>query len=195
MPVLILASTSASRRKILEDAGVDVICEAPGVDERGVHDPEPESLARTLAERKAAAVGARHRDGWVLGADQVVWDGREVFGKPRDPADHVARLTAMRGASHELITAFCLLGPGGVRDIGVERTRMYVRADLGDDEIAAYVATGEGSSCAGGYAAEARGAFLFERVDGDWFNVLGLPLFRVLDRLRAHGWRFPGGAP
>lgn len=191
MPDLILASTSRWRRQMLLDVGVDVQTEAPEVDERAFTADGPVELATLLARKKAEAVAARHPSAMVLGADQVVWDGCEVFGKPRDSADHLARLCAMRGESHELVTAVCLLGPD--LDVSLlERTKMTVRADLSDEELAAYVVSGEGSGCAGGYAVEGRGLFLFERIEGDWHNVIGLPLMRVLDVLRARGWRYGG---
>jgi septum formation protein len=186
---IVLASTSATRKRILEDAGIDVRCEASGVDERAVRDPDPERLALNLARAKACAVASRFPSAWVLGADQVVFDGSEVFGKPDDPADHERRLTSMRGRAHDLITAVVLIGPEG-ESVEMDRTRMHVRGDITDDEIRAYVQSGEGSWCAGGYAAEGRGAFLFERIEGDFFNVLGLPLHRVLGMLRARGWRY-----
>jgi septum formation protein len=98
-------------------------------------------------------------------------------------------LRSMVGRRHALVTAVALVGPG-FADTVTEETVLSVRADLDDAELEAYVATGEGSGCAGGYAAEGRGAFLFERIEGDFFNVLGLPLLRVIGLLRARGWRF-----
>jgi septum formation protein len=190
VPLIVLASTSPWRKAMLEAAGFRVECEPPGVDERAVSEPDPRRLAAVLAEAKARAVARRRPDAWVLGADQVVTDGAEVWGKPLDPADHLARLQAMRGRSHDLVTGFCLLGPDGVEEIGLETTRLWVRDDLTDDELRAYVATGEGSGCAGGYAAEGQGAWLFSRIEGDWFNVMGLPLLRVIDALRRHRWRY-----
>ena len=189
MPQLILASTSRWRRQVLEDVGLPFHSEAPGVDERAFDAPGPVELASLLARKKAEAVAARHPDAVVLGADQVVWDGHEVFGKPEDAADHRRRLLAMRGRSHDLVTAVCMVGPD-LDAAFVERTTMHVRGDLTEAEIAAYVATGEGSGCAGGYAVEAHGMFLFERIEGDWHNVIGLPVARVLDVLRAQGWRY-----
>ncbi|HMV67162.1 MAG TPA: nucleoside triphosphate pyrophosphatase, partial [Myxococcota bacterium] len=184
-----LASTSPWRRKMLEDAGVRVEAVASGFDERSVHDADPVALARRLAAGKAEAVAALRPGDWVLGADQVVYDGDEVFGKPSDPQDHRARLLAMRGRRHALVTAWALRGPGEPAD-GVAVTWMHTRAEVSEAEIERYVATGEGSGCAGGYAVEGRGSFLFERVEGDWFNVIGLPLLDVMTALRARGWRF-----
>lgn len=192
MPDLILASTSPWRRQMLHAAGLPARGEAPGVDEDPRGETDPVRLAVGLAGRKARAVAARWPEAWVLGADQVVCDAvarDQIWGKPRDPADHLARLRSMRGRSHVLITGWALVGPGLARD-GWCETALHVRADLTDDELAAYVACGEGSGCAGGYMAEGRGAFLFDRIDGDWFNVLGLPLLDVFGALRELGWRF-----
>lgn len=185
---IVLASTSPWRLQMLRQAGVVVEGVAPGVDEAST-EPDPASRALELAERKARAVCARRPEALVLAADQVVTDGTAIWGKPRDPADHLARLLAMRGGAHDLITGWVLIG-AQVERRGVARTRMWVRGDLTDAELAAYVATGEGSACAGGYAVEGRGAFLFERFDGDWFNILGLPLLDVMSALRDLGWRF-----
>ena len=176
---------------MLESAGLAVTCVDPRVDEEALIEPDPARRAGRLAAAKADAVAAQAPNQWVLGADQVVQLDGEVFGKPRDPSDHLDRLRGMRGRTHELVTGWALRGPGAAGD-GVVITRMSVRADLTDQELADYVATGEGAGCAGGYMAEARGAFLFDRIDGDWFNIVGLPLFEVLTALRARGWRFGG---
>jgi septum formation protein len=194
MPDLYLASTSRWRQRLLADAGIPVLTESPGVDERSVTIADPVGLASELARRKARAVFARHPESWVLGADQVGFDldpPGELFGKPTDPEDHLRRLRSMVGRRHALVTAFALVGPD-IERVEHETTVLTVRADLEEEELRAYVASGEGSGCAGGYAAEGRGVFLFERIDGDWSNVIGLPILRVMTALRAHGWRFRG---
>ncbi len=188
MQTLVLASGSVWRRAMLEDAGIRVEAVEPNVDEASIVGDGPVDTAKRRAEAKAAVVRAARPDAWVLAADQVVHDGAEVFGKPDDPQDHRARLQGMRGRAHDLHTAWVLVGPGEPAH-GVCRTRMVVRGDLDDAEIDAYVACGEGSGCAGGYAAERRGAFLFERIEGDFFNVLGLPLLDVMGAMRRRGWR------
>lgn len=192
MPTLILASTSPWRRDMLLRAGLRVRTAAPGVDERRFDCGDPMVLATTLARAKARAVAREHAGAWVLGADQVVWTGTEVQGKPPSPQVHVERLLAMRGRSHQLVTGFCILGPDGVEVVRHDITTLWVRADLEEAEVRAYVQSGEGSGCAGGYAIEGHGAWLFERVEGDWNNILGLPLFAVLSSLRELGWRYGG---
>lgn len=174
---------------MLADVGVLARPVPSGVDEEAEPEHRPEQRAIALAVAKARAVAALHPTALVIGADQVVWDGEEVFGKPRSPADHVARLLSMRGKAHDLVTGWAVIGPEGERT-GLERTTLHVRAGISEREVRAYVESGEGSGCAGGYAAEGHGAFLFERIEGDWFNVIGLPLHAVLTELRRHGWRY-----
>ncbi len=187
---LILASSSESRRQLLQQAGLPTTVVAPQVDEDEVTNSDPTQLAVLRAQLKADAVARLHPQQLVLGADQIVYDGHEIFGKPANANDHTQRLLSMRGKSHQLITGYCLLGPD-FRRTGSELTTLTVRADLRDEEIRAYVRSGEGSQCAGGYAAEGHGAWLFSSIDGDWFNVLGLPLLTIIDLLREAGWSYP----
>ena len=185
---LILASTSPWRRALLERAGVPCESLAPEVDERACALTEPVALAEALALLKARAVAARRPGALVLGADQVVHlDGR-VFHKPSSPEEHRRELLALRGRTHELVTGVALLGPGTER-VFHKRTRLTFREDLSEAEIDAYVASGEGSGCAGGYEIERRGAWLCASIEGSWFNVVGLPVLRVLGELRRLGWR------
>jgi septum formation protein len=193
MSWIVLASASAARARMLREAGFQVEVVPSGAPEDDLPHDDPHALAGALARRKALHVAASRPGSWVLGADQVVHDGASVFGKPRSVVDHAATLRGMRGRSHTLVSAFCVVAPGGAVTVGDARTTLRVRADVGDDEIDAYVASGEGRWCAGGYAAEGHGAFLFEAIEGDWFNVLGLPLFSVMSVLRSCGWRYAGG--
>jgi septum formation protein len=188
---LVLASTSRWRRGMLETAGIEVISEDPAFDERSVVDRDPFALAMALGRAKADAVVGRHPGHLILGADQVLWTGDEIQGKPPDSEEHVRRLLNLRGRSHSLITGVTVrVDGGGVVASFHAETRMRVRADVTEAEVRAYVTDGEGAGCAGGYAAEGRGAFLFDAVDGDWFNVVGLPVFAVVGALRGLGWRF-----
>jgi len=182
---------------MLESAGLRVRAVPSTVDERRIEEDlgssDPLEVASALARAKAHAVAADLPEQVVLGADQVLWDGASVIGKPSDPAAHLERLKALRGRTHDLFTAWCLIAPQVGERNGLTRTRLTVRADLHDAELEAYVATGEGSGCAGGYAIEGHGAWLFERVEGDWNNIIGLPLFDVLSALRDLGVRYDGG--
>ena len=176
---------------MLRDAGLPARPEASGVDERAVEASNVHDLVQKLALQKARAVARRFPDAWVIGADQLLHQDGDVWGKPQCPEQHLDRLLAMRGRRHELVTGFAILGPD-VHYVDLEISTMWVRADLEQAELAAYVASGEGTGCAGGYTVEGQGAFLFEKIEGDWNNVIGLPLFRVFEVLRRHGWRFGG---
>lgn len=185
---LILASTSPWRRQLLADLGLRAEGVASGVAEEEFSEARPKERAVGLARMKAEAVAARSPGALVIGADQVAHLDGESFGKPLDPADHLQRLRALRGRSHVLVTGVALIGPG-IEVVFAEETEVVFRADLSDEELLAYVRSGEGSGCAGGYRAEGQGAALIARINGDWFNVIGLPVYRLLDALRALGWR------
>lgn len=178
----------------MEAAGISVEAVPARVDERALEDSlgteQPEQVAMALAMAKTDDVSRRHPDAVVLGADQVLWDGREVFGKPEDPEDHMVRLLSMRGRRHDLITGWSLRMPDFGLRVGMRVTSLQVRADLQDDEILAYVESGEGSECAGGYAIEGHGLWLFEAIEGDWHNIIGLPVIDILSALRGAGWRY-----
>ncbi len=208
-PRLILASASPWRAKLLTDVGVHVELFPAPIDEEAIIADDPVALAVARAAAKAEAVAARISSvlqppasslaAVILGADQVAHLDGEAFGKPRDPDDHRRRLRLLRGRTHTLSTAVAFRGPAGVL-LGlsaspadfVEHTHIRFRCDVTDDEIDAYVKSGDGSGCAGGYRAEGPGAWLIAGVDGDWTNVIGLPVFGVLHRLRRLG--FPWGA-
>ena len=123
---LILASTSPWRRQILENCGIKVQAIPSNVDESRCVARDPVVHAATLARWKAEAVAQNASNAVVLGADQVMWDGEHVFGKPRNADDHFAMLCAMRGKDHWLVTAFCILD-GERKEEGVSRTDLSVR--------------------------------------------------------------------
>jgi septum formation protein len=158
-----------------------------GVDEDAITASDPAELVQLLAEAKASAVCERlHQESVhpevsaVLGCDSVLAFGGEVFGKPANPAEAIARWQRMRGAWGELHTGHCLLPrpdalPGGPERRTCVTTRVLFAA-LTDAEIEAYVSTGEPLQCAGGFALEGRGGSCVERLDGCYSNVIGLSL-------------------
>ncbi|MEC9391701.1 MAG: Maf family nucleotide pyrophosphatase [Myxococcota bacterium] len=190
MKPVVLASTSQWRRQILADAGVDAEAVDPGVDESLLVGNGPVETAQMRAAAKARAGANLRPDALVIGADQVVHLDGEAIGKPVDEADWYARLASMRGRSHQLTTAVALVDEADEEAFHVT-TAVRLRADVSDEEIRQYIRHGEASGCAGGYMVERRGAWLVESVDGDWLNVVGLPVLAVVGRLRARGWRMP----
>lgn len=185
-PELILASSSPTRQRLLSTVGLAHRVEIAGIPEVLVPDLSPEEQARKLAFEKARVIHQRHPGSIVVGADQVMATEAGTFGKPPDEEAARRQLAAMAGRSHRLITGVAVLGPGDETWIAHEETRLHVR-DLTEQEIDAYVATGEWQGCAGGYRVEGRGLALFSRIDGDWTNVLGLPMPLLLGRLRELG--------
>jgi septum formation protein len=169
---LILASRSPQRRAILEQLGVDFRVVAPDVEE--LSEGEPRRLVAENARRKAAAVGGAR----VLGVDTaVVLDGR-VLGKPRDPAEAETFLRRLSGRTHEVMSGIALRDERGERaDVAVTRVRFRLLEPV---DIAWYVDSGEWRERAGGYAIQARGAALVEAIEGDYWNVVGLPVAALL---------------
>lgn len=190
---LILASGSATRRKMLEDAGVAIAVEKPRVDEEAVkaglraEGLKPREQADALAEVKALSVSRVH-GGLVLGADQMLALGDEAFDKPADRAEARAQLLALRGKTHALVTAAVIARDGQVIWRHVDTPKLTMRA-FSDAFLDDYLdRVGEGAlSSVGGYQLEGLGAQLFSRVDGDYFSVLGLPLMPLLSYLRDIG--------
>jgi len=189
---IVLASTSAIRRRILTDAGVDFDAESPGVDEDAIKDAmadaTAEEVARALASAKAQAISKRRPDDWVLGGDQVLRFDGKLYDKVGTMAQARNRLENMRGQPHELVGAIALARDGAVLACHTEVSRMEMR-DFSDAFLDAYLErAGEGIlGSVGCYQYENLGAQLFERVDGDFFAILGLPLLPVLGLLRLHG--------
>ncbi len=187
---LILASKSAARRAILTEAGVPFTVQVADVDEDALKTPgvDPAALAVELARAKALAVSRHDADAWVLGADQTLaFDGGLVSKAPTLEAAR-ERLIAMRGRSHQLHSGAALARNGQVVWSGVDTVEMKMR-DFSDACLDAYLAA-EGAAllaCVGSYRLEGLGSQLFEAVEGDYFTVLGLPLWPVLAELRRAG--------
>jgi septum formation protein len=185
--MLLLASASPARRRLLEQAAIPHRVQVSGVDEEAIGAADPSELVRLLAQAKARAV-RRLLDqpsdadiSLVLGCDSVLVYGGEVFGKPNNAAEAIERWRLMAGGWGELHTGHCLLaGPGAAAACPAERQRTVSTrvqfAPLSELEIADYVASGEPLQCAGGFALEGRGGALVERIEGCFSNVIGLSL-------------------
>ena len=169
---LTLASRSPQRRAILEQLGVDFRVEPPDVEE--VAHGEPRALVLENARRKCRSVEGE----WVLGVDTaVVLDGR-AFGKPADAAEAATLLRRLSGRTHEVMSAIALRRGGAERsEVAVTGVRFLL---LEDREVDWYVETGEWRGRAGGYAIQGRGAALVAAIDGDYWNVVGLPVPTLL---------------
>ena len=183
---LILASASPRRKRLLKQLHVPFRSLACDVDEVPLAG-DPETDARWLAEKKAAAAFSRAPNRWILGADTMVVLGKRILGKPLDRDDALDMLTRLGGREHRVITGFSILYPGG-RPAHSEAVTTLVRMkSLTREEITRYIATGEPFGKAGSYAIQGIGAFMVESISGSYTNVVGLPVCAVIKALVAAG--------
>ena len=183
--MIVLASGSPRRRQLLEMLGIPHVVDPPHVDERAEPGELPETQAARLAREKALAVATRSPGATVLAADTVVVLGDRALGKPISAADAVRMLRELSGREHRVVTAVALARDGNVYE-RCDVTRVQFRR-LADETIEAYVATGEPLDKAGAYGVQGYGAVLIERIEGDFFCVMGLPLRLVTDLLEEAG--------
>jgi septum formation protein len=190
---LVLASQSPARLATLRSAGVEPVVIVSGVDESQLADLPPAELALQLAELKCAAVAARDdvpAGALVLGCDSVLDLDGEALGKPDDAEDATRRWRAMRGRSGVLHTGHSLRDTATHRVAAATASTTVHFADVGDDEIAAYVATGEPLAVAGAFTVDGLGGAFVTGIEGDHHNVVGvsLPLVRDLVAELGHSW-------
>jgi septum formation protein len=178
--MLVLASQSPRRAEILRQAGIPFTTRIAPVDETPLPREKPEDYVRRLAEEKALAVEAAPEE-TVLGADTTVVVGGEMLGKPMDAADARRMLEALAGRRHEVLTGICLRrGTARIRDCAV--TQVWF-GPMTPREIEDYVASGEPMDKAGAYAIQGLASKFIERIDGCYFNVVGLPVALVYRHL------------
>jgi septum formation protein len=187
---LILASQSRARQLLLKNSGIDAEAMAAEIDERAIQAAAgisaPSGIAALLAREKAVAVSARRPGCYVIGADQTLALGERLFNKPDGRVGALAQLQALAGHSHQLHSAVAVARDGAMLFEHVAVASMSMRA-LSEGEISAYLdAAGDAvTSSVGAYQLEALGVHLFERIDGDHFTILGLPLLPLLGFLRS----------
>ena len=191
---IILASGSEIRAQLLRNAGLAFDVSVARVDEDAIRaslqaeQASPRDIADTLAELKAQRVASKHPDALVIGCDQILALGQEIYSKPQSPQEAIAQLTSLRGQKHQLLSAAVIYGEGKPiwRHVGV--VRLFMR-DTSDAYIADYVDRNWDSirHAVGAYKLEEEGVRLFTRIEGDYFNVLGLPLLELLSYLTLRG--------
>lgn len=183
---LVLASTSPHRRALLDQLGLAYEAVDPAVPEPLERFADPLAQAQAFALAKARAVAARRPGAIVVGADQVLAFEGEAWGKPVDGAEALTKLARLSGRTHALITALAVLGPGDASWTAHAESRLTVRR-LTAAQQQAYIDTEEWRGCAGGYRLEGRGLALFDRIEGDHTNIIGLPVPLLLSRLEQLG--------
>lgn len=184
---LVLASNSPRRRAYFKDLGLKFTVHSADIDEQVGPGEEPEDFVRRMAREKALAVRHLYPGSWVVAADTVVCLGQTILGKPRDAEDAVALLMSLAGREHIVRTGFCLTCEE--EDVlVVASVATTVRfADFSIDVARAYAATGEPLDKAGAYGIQGQGAFLVEKIEGSYSNVVGMPLHEVLGGLMRRG--------
>jgi septum formation protein len=189
---VVLASSSPRRRELLEKAGLEFTVDPAENDETPARGLAPEELARSLSLMKAQSAAGRHPRSIVIAADTFgILDGT-LLGKPADAAGARRMLRLMSGKCHAVITGFTVMDTASGRAVSrVAQTAVCFKR-LSGAQIDKYVATGEPLDKAGAYAIQGEGAALIERIDGDYFNVVGLPLHALAEVLKEFGIGLPG---
>jgi septum formation protein len=177
-PLIILASGSPRRRELLSLLGLPFEVITSEADESTPPDFTPEQIVRSLALRKAEAVRAAtgERNAVIVGSDTIVVLDNTVLGKPVDELDSKAMLTRLQGRNHKVYTGVACIGLSSGKTVVEHRVTSVTMRAMTDEEIAAYIATGEPADKAGSYAIQGLGSILVERIEGCYFNVVGLPL-------------------
>jgi septum formation protein len=185
--MLVLASSSPRRSELLRNAGITFEVLPADVPEVAKKGERPLEFAMRLAREKADAVAHLRPEAFVLGADTIVVVDNKVLGKPTDPPDAARMLRLLSDREHNVTTAVCLVMPQLRERITTQETTRVQFSLLTDDDIAAYVATGEPMDKAGAYAIQGIAGRWIDRIEGDYFNVVGLPVAKVYRILRQSG--------
>ncbi len=190
VPEIVLASASPRRAALLKQIGLPFRSHPSILGDDGeapLAEENPESYVRRLALAKAKEVASRLNRGLVIGADTVVTRENRLFGKPRDRDEAQAFLLALAGRTHQVITGVAVVDvESGREEVDAAVTEVTMRS-FDAEEAARYAATGEPMDKAGGYGIQERGALLVEGIQGDYFNVVGLPLALLATMLRRFG--------
>ena len=182
MAEIILASASPRRKELLETAGLSFTVKVADVEEIIEENMSADAVVRSLALQKAAAVAKDNADAVVIGADTVVVLDGEILGKPKSKENAVELLMKLSGRSHTVYTGVAMIQGEKIKNFS-EATEVEFYP-LSEEEIEAYVATGEPMDKAGAYGIQGRGCVLIRKINGDYFNVVGLPVSAVYRELR-----------
>ena len=196
--MIVLASASPRRQELLRNAGIPFTVQPADINETPLASESPRDCAERLAREKALAVFKNRPREYVLGADTIVVVDDTILGKPRDAEDAARMLRLLSGRTHSVITGVCVVGrkvvsgrwSGTTEDPELRtasETTLVTMCGLSDDEIRAYVATGEPMDKAGAYAIQGMASRWIPRIEGDYSNVVGLPVARVYAMLREEG--------
>ena len=177
---LVLASSSPRRTELLTRAGWPHEVIVAGIDESVRPEEDPATYVQRLARSKAEAVAVRLEEGVVLGADTTVVIANQILGQPRDDADARRMLNLLNGKWHDVLTGVALVRVGGETRVAHETTRVRF-AEMSESEIDWYIASGEPVGKAGAYGIQGKASLFIEEIEGDYFNIMGLPIRLVYE--------------
>jgi septum formation protein len=187
MKTIILASTSPRRKALLEQIGLKFKVDARVKEDTGIVGMEPNELVKAVSLKKAESVAPHHPDAIIIAADTMGVIGGRIIGKPHSETEARAMLALLSGKAHTVITGFTVLDTHTRKSISRSvETTVYIK-QITEAEIDAYVNTGEPLDKAGAYAIQGLGAALVARIEGDYFNVMGLPLCALTEALKEFG--------
>lgn len=185
MKKIILASKSPRRKQILEQVGLKFTVVVSDFDETRIKFKTPQEMVKKLSLEKARIIAAKNPNVIIIGADTTVIYKNEIIGKPTSKQDAVRILKLLSGKVHEVVTGFTVVG--GKKSITKAVTSRVKFKQLSEAEIKAYVETGEPMDKAGGYGIQDKGGVFIENIQGDYFNIVGLPIFAVSEVLKQFG--------
>lgn len=181
---IILASASPRRKELMALAGIPFEARPVDADETILCCTPPEGAVMMLATRKAQLAAEHFPDGLIIGADTIVAVGKHIYGKPDTSEEAFEMLSALSGKTHQVFTGVCIYTKSGHRNAFCTRTDVTF-FPLSKEEIRAYIATGEPMDKAGAYGIQGKGALLVEKINGDYYNVVGLPISRLVRELKS----------
>jgi septum formation protein len=184
---IILASASPRRRELLRQIGIDFTVDPADVDERVLPGESPEAYAVRVALDKARIAAQRAGTGVVIAADTIVVLDNAILGKPSDDEDAERMLTMLSGRTHQVITGMAIMDPAAGKTLTRSSTTNVLFRELSPDEIRWYVRTGEPLDKAGAYGIQEKGSLFISRIEGCYFNVVGLPLSLLGEMLLEFG--------
>lgn len=187
MKQIILASASPRRKEVLEKTGLKFQVDAGSYEEDLGLAMGPHKLARFLSLEKAKAVAAKYKNTLIIAADTIVILKGEVLGKPHTAKESMRMLSLLNGRTHSVVTGFTVIDTGSNKKISRSVETRVTFSKLTVDEIKAYVKSGEPLDKAGAYGVQGLGAVLVKRIEGDYFNVMGLPLSSLTEALKKFG--------
>lgn len=186
---IVLASASPRRNELLRNIGLRFVIDASEYEEDMDLPLPPRALARHLSREKARAVAARHRDALVIAADTFIVFRGKILGKPHTGLEAMKMLKMLNGKAHTVITGFTVMDTGSGKTVsGAAESRVWFRK-LGPPELRAYVESGEPLDKAGAYAIQGLGSAIVKKIEGDFFNIVGLPVSMLVECLKKFGIR------